>query len=295
MAPKTASKPAAKATAPAAKAAAAPKAGAKGGAAAPAKAAPKQAAAPKQQRASDGSAIYIRGLNPTLRAADVYDFFGTYGTIKEVRVRTGRYTLVWFENPAAAKKAQEVNGKNVRGAKVSVEAGRAASRPAKEDTATSVWLGKLPGGTNKKQLIELVKGFGKIHKIRLSERKHQAFIYYEDNAVAKKAVAGLTGKKLRNAEIEARLSIRSNALDKKKLGKRPKPVAAKKTAVLPKAAGKATKPAAPAAKSAAAPATTTKTAAPAAKAAAAPAAKPAAKAAAAPAAKPATKAAPKKK
>lgn len=290
MAPKAAAKPAAKPAAKAAapaKAAPAAKPAAKAG-----KAAAKPAAAPKVQRASDGTAIYIRGLNKALRAADVYEFFGTYGKIKEVRVRRGKYTLVWFDNQASAKKALEVNGKQVKGTKVQVEAGRAAGRANKEETATSVWVGRLPGGITKKQVLELVAGVGKVHKLRLSERKHQAFVYFEDNAAAKKAVQSVNGKEIRGSKVEVKLSIRSKALDAKKATRRPKPVVRAKSAAptkaAPKAAAKATPAAKPAAK-AAAPAA--KPAAEAPKAAApAPAAKPAAKqAAAAPAAKPATK------
>jgi RNA recognition motif-containing protein len=306
MAPKAAAKPAAKPAAKAAapaKAAPAAKTAAKAG-----KAAAKPAAAPKVQRASDGTAIYIRGLNKALRASDVYEFFGTYGKIKEVRVRRGKYTLVWFDNQASAKKALEVNGKQVKGTKVQVEAGRAAGRVNKDETATSVWIGRLPGGITKKQVLELVAGVGKVHKLRLSERKHQAFVYFEDNAAAKKAVQSVNNKELRGSKVEVKLSIRSKALDAKKSTRRPKPVIRAKTAPVAKpatkaapktaAAGKA--PAAPAAKpaaKAAAPAAAAKPAEAPKAASPAPAAKPAAQAAAAsapkaaakPAAKPAAK------
>jgi RNA recognition motif-containing protein len=316
MAPKAAAKPAAK---PAAKAAAPAKAAPAAKPAAKAtKAAAKPAAAPKVQRASDGTAIYIRGLNKNLRASDVYEFFGAYGKIKEVRVRTGKYTLVWFDSQQSAKKALEVNGKQVKGTKVQVEAGRAAGRANKEETATSIYIGKLPGGITKKQVLELVAGNGKVQKLRLSEKKHQAFVYFEDNAAAKKALASVNNKEIRGSKVEVKLSIRSKALDAKKASKRPKLVikakvatvaktakVAAKTAAKPAVAAKAPaaakaapkaaeKAAAPKAEKAAeAPKAAAKAAAPAA-AAAKPATKPAAKAAAAPAAKAAAKPAGKK-
>lgn len=186
MAPKGNKKPAAKkaAPAPAKQAAAKP---------APKKAAAKPAA--KKESAKKSGApklgVYVKGLNfPGLSNETVAETFAKCGKVTEVRLRHGKYCIVFFADESAIKKARELNNKVVKGQKISVEEAKKAkpTRP-RAQYCTSVFVGNLPGGTNEEQLKAHFGSCGKIVRTRIYKAKHHGFVYFDTNAAAKKAVA----------------------------------------------------------------------------------------------------------
>jgi RNA recognition motif-containing protein len=221
-------KPAPKAKAPAAKAPA--------GKAAPAKQA-KAAEAPAAAKSSgtQRAGVFIKDLDfEGMSHETVKELFKHCGKIREVRLRHGKYVLVFFVEQAAAQKAAEMNGKTLKGNKVTIELlKRANPTPEKADAATTIYVGNLPGGTTKKQLSDHFHSAGKIIKVRVYNPRHFGFVYYADNASAKKAlelaeVLFAHGKDVSKVQVrsenqfklELKLSIRSRELDQKKATKR---------------------------------------------------------------------------
>lgn len=218
--------PAKKAAAPAAKVAEKPAAAAPA-AAAPAAAAP--VAAPKKVAAAGaGNGVYVKGWgNEGCDACRT--LFGASGKVTAVRVRRGKYAIVWFAEPAAVQKATSAfNGKTVKGATLTVSAAKSAPPASGLENATSVFVGPVfRGTTSKKQLSALFGGCGKVLKIR-QYRNNTAFVYLDSTAAANKAVKDVTGKKLANVAVTVKLSRRTKAGDQAKEAKRRAIIAALK-------------------------------------------------------------------
>jgi len=227
MAPKGNKKPAAK---PAGNNKPAPKAAAKKSAPKPVA---KKASATKKAGAPKNGA-YIKGLSfPGQSNETVSEAFAKCGKVTEVRLRHGKYTMVFFENDAGLKKARELNGKVVKGQKISVEeCKKAKPTQPRANYCTIVWIGGLPGGTTRVQLVKHFEGCGKVVKARVYST-HQGFVYFENNAAAKKAVALETpfahGKDVSAMEVvpaqlqkklDVKFSIRNKKFDAKQLTKR---------------------------------------------------------------------------
>lgn len=161
---------------------------------APKKSAPKPAAKKSTGGKKAGAVklgVYIKGLSfPDLSKETVAETFAKCGKVTEVRLRHGKYTLVFFDNEAGVKKARELSGKVVKGQKITVDEVKKAkpTRPRAE-YCTTVYVGGLPGGSTKKQLVQHFGGCGKISKVRIYKAGHHGFVYFENNAAAKKAVA----------------------------------------------------------------------------------------------------------
>uniref|UniRef100_A0A7S1I8B6 RRM domain-containing protein n=1 Tax=Eutreptiella gymnastica TaxID=73025 RepID=A0A7S1I8B6_9EUGL len=181
MAPKKASKPAAKKAAP--------------------KAAPKPAApakkAKKAEKKKGGGAerpqvtgVYVTGLDfEGMSHETVKEQFKHCQNITEVRLRHGKYALIFFGTKANANKALEMNKKLVKGNKISVVlAKRARPTKVREGKCTTVFVGGLPGATTKKQLATHFADCGSITKVRVYS-KHYGFVYFDSAAAATKAVA----------------------------------------------------------------------------------------------------------
>jgi len=228
MAPKGNKKPAAK---PAGNNKPAPKAAAKKSAPKPAT---KKASATKKA-GSPKNGAYVKGLSfPGQSNETVAEAFAKCGKVTEVRLRHGKYALIFFENEAGLKKARELNNKVVKGQKVSVEECKKA-KPTRNRASycTSVWIGGLPGGATRQQLVKHFEVCGKVVKARVYNPKNQGFVYFENNAAAKKAVAldnaFSHGKDVSTMEVvpaqlqrtlEVRFSIRSKKFDAKQATKR---------------------------------------------------------------------------
>eukprot|EP00756_Hemistasia_phaeocysticola_P012761 Hpha_TRINITY_DN15227_c1_g14::TRINITY_DN15227_c1_g14_i1::g.65280::m.65280 len=207
---KGAAKPAAKASKPAAKAAAK----------APAPAAP----------AGKGVSVYIKNLAfPGMNNDTVAAVFKSCGAVKGVKLRRKKYCIVHFGSPDHAAKAKELNGKVVKGNKVSVEAAKKGPTPDRSETCTSVFVGGLSKIPRKDARAGLKKEFdkcGAVVKVRTyqTNKGMHGFVYFKDNAAAKKAVTTMDSTELSKpftklastSGITVRYSVRTKALDQKK-------------------------------------------------------------------------------
>eukprot|EP00992_Anisonema_acinus_P015441 TRINITY_DN9752_c0_g2_i5.p1 TRINITY_DN9752_c0_g2~~TRINITY_DN9752_c0_g2_i5.p1 ORF type:complete len:183 (+),score=25.05 TRINITY_DN9752_c0_g2_i5:151-699(+) len=81
-------------------------------------------------------------------------------------------------------------GKTVKGCKVTVESLKQATptRP-REEYCSTLFVGELPGGVTKNQIRAHFSSAGKILKVRYYEKQHHGFVYFSNNAEAKKAMA----------------------------------------------------------------------------------------------------------
>eukprot|EP00996_Jenningsia_fusiforme_P001414 NODE_2299_length_1237_cov_375.235690_g2095_i0.p1 GENE.NODE_2299_length_1237_cov_375.235690_g2095_i0~~NODE_2299_length_1237_cov_375.235690_g2095_i0.p1 ORF type:complete len:298 (-),score=74.06 NODE_2299_length_1237_cov_375.235690_g2095_i0:252-1145(-) len=185
--------------------------------------------------------VYIRNLDfEGMNHDTIKDVFKPCGTIAEVRLRHGRFVLIFFRGKAAAEKAVEMNGKTVKGNKIKVVFARKA-KPTRqrEHYCTTVWCGGLPGGTTEKQLEEHFKEAGRILKVRIARKKHQGWVYFQNNKDTKKAMTLADkpfahGKDVSQLEeipiqwqrkLELRYSIRTKLFDmlrnRKRFNRRP--------------------------------------------------------------------------
>jgi len=217
MAPKTAAKPAAKAApakaTPAAKTTPAPAPKGKGAAPAAATKQPAQGAGQTQQQAAPtgkGGAfgVYVKGLDAyglnhdTIRSA-----FGNAGPISEIRLRGGKYAILFFQTQAGQKKALDLNGKNVLGKKITVEAAKAKPTRDRAEYATTVFVGHLPGAVTKDRVKQHFARFGNVIKVRVYDQKHVGFVYFDSNESAKKALK--LDEPLLNHKLDVKLSVRT--------------------------------------------------------------------------------------
>eukprot|EP00995_Heteronema_vittatum_P008003 NODE_315_length_1490_cov_1269.042332_g228_i0.p1 GENE.NODE_315_length_1490_cov_1269.042332_g228_i0~~NODE_315_length_1490_cov_1269.042332_g228_i0.p1 ORF type:complete len:433 (+),score=240.10 NODE_315_length_1490_cov_1269.042332_g228_i0:86-1384(+) len=145
----------------------------------------------KQEDKNGKTGIYVKGLDfPGMSHETVREVFKQYQKITEVRLRHGKYVLVFFDNAAAAAKAVEMNDKTVRGNKITVQlAKRVAPTRPREEYCKTIWVSPLPGGTTAKQLKKHFHEAGKIIRIRVYKEKQMGFVYFEDNATMLKALA----------------------------------------------------------------------------------------------------------
>eukprot|EP01062_Namystynia_karyoxenos_P009546 TRINITY_DN1337_c0_g1_i2.p3 TRINITY_DN1337_c0_g1~~TRINITY_DN1337_c0_g1_i2.p3 ORF type:complete len:265 (+),score=141.50 TRINITY_DN1337_c0_g1_i2:99-797(+) len=223
-----AKKPAGKAAKPAAKAA---KPAAKQ--AAPAAKAP---SAP----ASTGKSVYIKNLAfPGLSHETVKAAFKSCGNVSQVQLRRKKYCILHFNDAAAAGKAKELNGKTVKGSKITVEAAKKGPEPARSEYCTSVFVGGLSKMPRKDARAALKKQFtqcGNVVKIRTYSESSgmHAFVYFADNAAAKKAVTTMDRQSLSKPfgkrPIQVAYSIRTKAKDQKAEKVRQTRIALKKAA-----------------------------------------------------------------
>lgn len=230
MAPKAqpkAAAPAPKAAAPAAKkaepkaaaAAPAPKKAAEPApkkAAAPAPAA-QPAAAPKTQKVTGaGNGVYVKHW-PHDSCDVARSMFQGCGKVIAVRVRRGKFAIVWFDNAAAVKKAVDTfDNKTVKGNKLSVAPAKASPPAPITDAATSIFVSPIfRSTTSRKQLSEKFAAFGKVTKIR-TYRHNFGFVYFDSNASAQKAVKEMNGKPIANRKVLVKLSRRSKDKDRKR-------------------------------------------------------------------------------
>jgi len=193
--PEAPAKPAA-----AAKKAAPPKAAAK--AAAPKKA-PKKAAEEgqkkgKKQGGGEGkpkkdyvTGVLIRNLDfAGMCNETVKELFKKCGDIHSVRLRHGKFTIVFFKSLASAQKLLEMDNKFIKGNKIKVMRCKRAKRPHdRERYCRTVWCGPLPGGTTKAQLRKHFASCGEIEKVRYYPSKKSGFVYFKEKEQAQKAVA----------------------------------------------------------------------------------------------------------
>ena len=208
---KPAAKPAAKPSAPAAKPAAP--------AAKPAaKAAPAAAAAPAAPKAKGaaGFGIHVKGLGDE-NVDTVKAIFNSAGKVSDVRVRRGKYALVWFEAQPSVKKAVDsFNNKDVKGRTLTVAAAKAASPAPRHDSAKTIFVSPIfRQNTTRAQLRTLFGSYGKVEKL-VTYRNNYAFVYFDNSAAAQKAIKDKNGSTFRNKALTVKPSVRTVEADKKK-------------------------------------------------------------------------------
>lgn len=214
MPPKTAAapaKPAAKAAAPA-KAAPAPKA------AAPAKAAPAPAkpaaaaapakAAPAKAAAGASNGVYVKNWGQG-SVADAIAAFSAAGKVSRAQIRRGKYAIVFFETPAAVKKAiDSFNGKEVAGTTVTVTAAKTSPKADQHENSAVVFVGPIfRENTTRKQLFEFFAG-SKIVKLRRYEHNY-AYVYFDSAATAQKVIKDKNGAQFHGKTLTVKPSTRS--------------------------------------------------------------------------------------
>merc|ERR1711991_162047 len=203
-----------------------------------AKAAPKpaQAKAAPAKSAGGDSGVYVKNLNfPGISHETIKQAFKQCGEVKDVVLRNRKYAILYFKDAAGATKARELNGKVVKGQKISVEAAKRRQEPARETYCTSVFVGNLPRMSHIQGRAALKKEFakcGEIVKVRTYQSGY-GFIYYKDNAAAKKAVTTMDQQTLakpfpEKRVVSVRYSIRTKEADAKKEAVRKQRIAAKK-------------------------------------------------------------------
>jgi len=196
---------------------------AKKGAAKPAAkkaAAPAKAAPAKKTAAAIDTAVYVKGLNfPGMSFETIKAAFKPQGEVKDICLRRKKYCILYFKDASSANKAKELNGKTLKGQKITVEAAKKKLPADRASTCTTVFVGNLPAMTHKQGVVAVKKEFAKcgtITKVR-SYRAGHAFVYFADNAAAKKAVTTLDNQTLGAPfpakTISVKYSIRTKALD----------------------------------------------------------------------------------
>eukprot|EP01061_Rhynchopus_euleeides_P022346 TRINITY_DN363_c0_g1_i1.p1 TRINITY_DN363_c0_g1~~TRINITY_DN363_c0_g1_i1.p1 ORF type:complete len:225 (+),score=110.55 TRINITY_DN363_c0_g1_i1:134-808(+) len=200
-----------------------------------AKAAPKAAEKPKASGGADNG-VYVKGLNfPGISHDTIKQAFKQQGDVKDVVLRRRKYTILYFKDGSGASKVREMNGKVVKGSKITVEA---AKKKQKADRATyckSVFVGNLPRMPHAQGKVHLKKEFskcGQVVKVRTYQSGH-GFVYFADNAAAKKAVTSMDHQSLgkpfpESRQVTVQYSIRSKDRDAKKEAVRKQRIAAKK-------------------------------------------------------------------
>eukprot|EP00756_Hemistasia_phaeocysticola_P012773 Hpha_TRINITY_DN15227_c1_g2::TRINITY_DN15227_c1_g2_i1::g.65219::m.65219 len=208
------------------------------------KAAPKAAAPAPAKVQSSGVSVYIKNLAfPGLNHDTVKAVFKSCGNVKGVQLRRKKYCIVHFGDASHAAKAKELNGKVVKGNKVSVEAAKKGPTPDRSETCTSVFVGGLSKVPRKDARAALKAQFdkcGAVAKVRTYQngRGLHGFVYFKDNAGAKKAVSTMNGQELAKPftklsstnGITVKYSVRTKALDQKKEKARKARIAASKAA-----------------------------------------------------------------
>lgn len=215
QAPKNEKKGSAKAPAP--KPAQAPKNEKKGSAKAPA---PKPAAKDTKQRinVANRNGVYVKNWGQG-SVGDAKAIFKSAGNVVDVRVRRGRYAIVFFDNAVAVKKAIDLfNEKEVMGNVVTVVPAKTSPKPDPHENSSVVFVSPIfRTSTTNKQIYELFSSF-KVLRLR-TYRKNHAYIYLDSPAAALRAVKDKNGVEFRGKKLRVALSTRSLEKEKARAGR----------------------------------------------------------------------------
>eukprot|EP01059_Diplonema_ambulator_P024730 TRINITY_DN4104_c1_g1_i2.p1 TRINITY_DN4104_c1_g1~~TRINITY_DN4104_c1_g1_i2.p1 ORF type:complete len:227 (+),score=128.60 TRINITY_DN4104_c1_g1_i2:97-777(+) len=201
----------------------------------PKKAEKTEAKPAKAAAATDGKGVYVKNLNfPGIAHDTIIAAFKPCGEVKDVVLRRRKYCIVYFKDAAGASKAKELNGKVLKGQKVTVESAKKKLPQERSEFCTTVFVGDLPRMSRKQGKANLKKEFsscGAISKVRTYQAGH-GFVYFKDNASAKKAVTDMDNKPLgkpfpENRPVKVRYSIRTKEKDAAKEKVRKTRIAAK--------------------------------------------------------------------
>ncbi|KAH8603429.1 putative RNA recognition motif (a k a RRM RBD or RNP domain) [Trypanosoma vivax] len=210
MAPKAAAKAAPAKAAP-------PKPDAKKASAKPAAKAPAPKAPVKdpKPRAAPGShsGVYVKNWGQG-SVADIKGIFSSAGTVVSAQVRRRHYALVFFDSPAAVKKAIDLfNDKEVLGNVLTVVPAKTSPKPDPHEGSSVVFLSPIfRTSTTRKQILELFAGL-KVLRLR-TYRKNYAYVYLDSPAAALKVVKEKNGMEFRGKKLRVALSTRSLQKDK---------------------------------------------------------------------------------
>lgn len=215
MPPKTAAAPAKAAAKPAAKVAAAPKAAApapKAAAPAPKAAAPKVAAAPKEAKAratGNQNGVYVKnwGTGSVQNATEV---FAAAGKVVSVQVRRHRYAIIFFDAPAAVKKAIDLfHEKEVLGSVVTVVPAKTSPRADPHEGSSVVFVAPICRESVKpKEVIQGLFAGYKVMRLRIYKGQY-AYVYLDSPAAALKIIKEKSGSEFHGKNLTIKLSTRS--------------------------------------------------------------------------------------
>uniref|UniRef100_A0A0A9X4J2 RNA-binding protein lark n=1 Tax=Lygus hesperus TaxID=30085 RepID=A0A0A9X4J2_LYGHE len=173
-----------------------------------ASAAPAAKAAARQPPSSMGVYVKHWGNGSAEEAAAV---FKAAGNVVKTQIRRHRYALVFFDTPAAVKKAIDLfNGKEVCGATIEVAPAKTTPKPDPHENSSCVFISPIfRTSTTKQQILELFQGM-KVLRLR-TYRRNFANVYLDSPAAAEKFVKEKNGMEFRNHTLRVKLSSKSLA------------------------------------------------------------------------------------
>ncbi|KAG5470473.1 hypothetical protein LSCM1_01717 [Leishmania martiniquensis] len=173
-----------------------------------AKAAPKAAAPAARAASGTSNGVYVKNWG-TGSVADATAVFAAAGKVSKVQLRRHRYALVFFETPAAVKKAIDLfNEKEVLGQTVLVVPAKTSPKPDAHENSACVFVSPIfRPSTTKEQVMDLFAGV-KVQRLRMY-RQNYAYVYLDSPAAAKKFVEEKNGAEFRGHKLRVALSARS--------------------------------------------------------------------------------------
>lgn len=166
------------------------------------------------KKKTETAGIYLKGLPSDLQSVDaIKKFLKSLGTITSVRMRGGKYCLVWFDNAGSAKKAIEsFHNKTIKGSKVTVHAAKAQPPRDRSEYCSTVFIDNLGRNHTRDAIRAGLEKFGKVLKIR-TYRYGFGFAYFDSVSAANKCKKELDGKDFLGHRVHVKLSIRTKARD----------------------------------------------------------------------------------
>ncbi|KAG5494614.1 hypothetical protein JIQ42_02228 [Leishmania sp. Namibia] len=173
-----------------------------------AKASPKAAAPAARPASGSSNGVYVKNWG-TGSVADATTLFSAAGKVTKVQLRRHRYAIVFFETPAAVKKAIDLfNEKEVLGQTVLVVPAKTSPKPDAHENSSCVFVSPIfRHSSTKKQVMELFAGL-KVQRLRMY-RQNYAYVYLDSAASAKKFVEEKNGVEFRGHKLRVALSARS--------------------------------------------------------------------------------------
>jgi len=152
---------------------------------------------------SKGKRIWVGGLRMGSTEDDLHDYFGKFGKIINIKLRSSQvdvFAFVEYSDSSAAQEAiDEMDQKTVRGHRVKVHWAqeKAVTDQQKNRKKHQLWVGHLSSKTTKNDLYTLFEEFGPVTELLLrnnSRQEYFAFIEFEKKLDADKAICALHGQ-----------------------------------------------------------------------------------------------------
>jgi len=164
---------------------------------------------PQLRRNHNGN-IFIKNLHKSIDNKSLYDTFASFGNILSCKVATDEqgnskgYGFIHYDTQEAADKACIVNGKLLEGKKCFVGPfvpRKQRSQDEMDNKWTNIYIKYLDKAINEKRLEEMFGKYGSITSAVImhddkGESKGFAFVNFETNEQARKAIEELNGKEM---------------------------------------------------------------------------------------------------